>query len=339
MQRVHLRYLAVFAALCAALFLPARYLVVPLADPDPLAQALLRAFDTRPYDVLFFGDSVITETGVCDTGKQRIPEVLEERLGRPVYTVAHWAFSPMVYRDYARLLRRTAYRPRLAVLPITIRDFSSQFFRNPDFHFRERRLRIRRAAEGVDWSGFPHWLVGLVRQDIEEWAYAHEPVSIDGVVLGSNTDIERRAKIPAILECKHEPYDHAQELALRFTYHYMEPIPPDHPLFRDLAATVRELRSQGIAVVAYITPVNVVEGSHYAGPRLGERVAANARLVAGFLERLGVPTLDLHDAVGPDDFIDKAYACEHLDQTGRSLVADALADAIEHRGLLGGEAR
>jgi hypothetical protein len=328
------RYAASFAVLVPGLILPARFVLDPLVHPDPLALEMIEAFDHAPVDVLFFGDSVITTSSVCDTGDVLIPDALATLLDRPVLTIAHWAYSPLVFQDYAKLLRRTVYKPALVVLPINIRTFSDQFFRNPDFHFGERRLRIRRAALGLDLRQLPSFVADWLRDEIAKLAFDWVPVTIDGVELGTNAEIERKSRIDVALECLHEPYDYEEELSLRFTYHYMGVVPEDHPLFADLAATIEELRSQGIAVLAYLTPVNVEEGVGYVGPALSERVRRNADLVVRTLARLGVPSVDLVEAVPAADFIDKSYACEHLNQRGRNQVAEALARRIERDGLL-----
>lgn len=328
------RYLVTLALFTALLALPAQYVLDPIANPDELATQMREVFDDRPADVLFFGDSVITAFSICDSGPALIPDVLAQMLGREVVTIAHWAYSPIVYQDYVKLLRTTAHRPRLVVLPVNVRVFSEQFYRNPDFHFRQRRMRVRRAALGLVPGDFPGWLLGRVREEIDDELYHRAPVEIDGKVLGSNDDIERRAKIDEVLECLDGPYDYHDELKLRFTYHYMGRIPEDHPVFADLERTVEELKALGIPVLAYITPIDVEEGTRYVGPRFATRVAENVATVASALDRLEIPYENLYLDVGAEDFIDKAYACEHMNQVGRARVAERLARRIRSEGLL-----
>ena len=82
---------------------------------------------------------------------ESIPELLEREFSRCVRSAAQTGYSPIIYKDYAKLFHKTPHKPRVAVIPINMRSFSDEWYKKRFYHFRLRKERILREVEGIDF--------------------------------------------------------------------------------------------------------------------------------------------------------------------------------------------
>ena len=96
-----------------------------------------------------------------------------------------------------------------------------------------------------------------------------------------------------------------------------------------LLETAQRLKRAGVPALFYLTPIDVEGGRQLVGEALPANVAANSRVIMDALARSGASCLDLTTLLPEDRFVDREYACEHLDLAGRRRVAEALAGAVK----------
>ncbi len=304
---------------------------------DIHADFLLKAFNSAPLEVLYFGDSTIRFYGARDTNKAGIDELFREQSGLSTCTIANPGFSVILYSQYVRLLATTQYKPKLAIIPVNLRGFSDSASKRPSVSFPLRQIYIRYRANGeFEWRNYLQYrFLGLEKRQNDAWN--DKPVMYGGDNLGTNRQILDASRINEIIDYAPErESQYARQLAIKFRYHYMMDVGPNDPMLKHIDDTVGYLKKLGIPVLFYFTPINISDGERYAGKEFMEQVTRNFAVIRQRIETHGdgVTVIDLSRLLDPSCFIHKQDVFEHLNTTGRTLVAQQVAQAaltILHR--------
>lgn len=300
---------------------------------DELADDLLKELNRRSYDILFFGDSTVSSYGACDKGRLGINELFLLDSGLSVYPVIHNLYSPILYKKYVKLLSDVRYKPRLVIIPITIGSFSSWFVR-PDTRFPLKQIYVDMKLSGkIDiFRYFKYRFLKKEEKEMVEWRESE--VIYGDMKLGKVKDIIKEINIPSMsLECNGEEHKYKKELTLMFKYAYMNPISHEHEIIKALDEIIKDLNKEGIEVLIYLAPLNIADGTKYVGIDFGRRYVENIRELESFLKSRDVSYLDLSGILNHMFFIDKRYASQHLNLSGRRLVANKLATSTPVRKL------
>lgn len=295
---------------------------------------MVEALDAQATDVLLFGDSSIGAIGRCDEGSSGIQRWIEELGSFSLLTVDENAYSPIIYQDLVEVVAGRAHQPRLILFPINLRSFSDAWFTNPSYQFELDRVRATAryvSFEKVDLLAFIRLRYSNESAE-QERAWGTRNVIRGDIDLGPRDLLTKRSRIPGVdaIECRVEGDEQfAQQLALKFSYHYMNPITPSHGMFDAIERTMEKARDNGIELLVYVTPINFHDGVRFVGEEFRERVEGNLQVIRSVFDAVGIDYLDLSTTLPRERFVDRRFACEHLDDRGRRFVAETVTARIE----------
>jgi hypothetical protein len=293
---------------------------------DKHADLLMKEFNSRPIDVLFFGDSTIRFTGERDINRDGIDTFFQQRSGLSICAIASQGFSAILYSQYVRLLDATKYRPKLVIIPINLRVFSDSVAKRPSSSFPLRQIYTRYRASGVfAWRDYLQYrFLGLEDRLNNNWR--DQPVMHGTVNLGTNSQILAASRIDEWLDYAPEREQrYARQLGIKFRYHYMMHIDSKDQMLGYLEDTLDHLKKLGIPVLLYLTPINVQDGERYVGTEFSEQVYRNVSVIKGRIVAHGETVIDLSRSLDPSFFIHKRDVFEHLNTGGREFVAQQVA--------------
>lgn len=295
---------------------------------DKHADLLIKEFNSRPIDVLYFGDSTIRFTGERDVNKNGIDTFFQQRSGLSMCAIASQGFTAILYSQYVRLLDSTRYRPKLVIIPVNLRVFSDSVARRPSSSFPLRQIYTRYRSTGVfAWSDYLKYrFLGLEDRLNNEW---YDEQVIHGTAnLGTNRQILAASRIDEWLDYAPErEHRYARQLALKFRYHYMMHVGSKDPMLGYLEDTLDHLKKLGIPVLLYLTPINTQDGVRYVGNEFSEQVYRNFAVIRQRIKAHGETVIDLSRSLDPSFFIHKRDVFEHLNTEGREFVAQQVAHA------------
>lgn len=299
----------------------------------PSLPAEIEKFDrllSQGVEVLYLGDSTL----LLPLGEVTTGEILQELLPeREVGQVAHPAYGLEVFHAYAAHMDRHGVSPQTLVLPINLRSFSPAWDRRPAYQFtKERRL----LALGHPWARLllrPLEAFGFFQPSISQRAFLDTPVYDGDEVVGEVRDYETLADDEILQEEAENAY---REVALEdeetaqavLTYHYMLNLEPDHRKLDESIEVAELAERRGFNVIFYISPINVEQGERFLGSRFTERLRENIQVVESRLDAAAldsVTLLNLAFELPAYDFTD----LEHLTETGKEVVAEQVASAVE----------
>lgn len=297
---------------------------------DPYAEVLLKTFNSQSKDVLFFGDSSIRYHGRLDKDTNGIDQLFHAKTGLTLCSIVHAGFSPLIYSRYIHLLDKTAYKPKLVIIPLNMRSFTGPTQIRPSFNFPIRQLYIKYQLTGkIDLLNYLRYrFLALEERQTEIWK--KQDVIYNGQSLGTHKMIQEQSHIPEELDYAPEREPHyAEQLGIKFRYHYMAPLDNRDEIFGYLDDIVRYLKKRKISVLFYITPINFDDGRKYAGETFTRRAGDNIKMVEQFMKERHVGILNLSTSLDPSGFIDKSDAYEHYNSKGREFVSESLARAVQ----------
>jgi hypothetical protein len=305
--------LALVLAACAAgqlAFLAVR----PVATP-PLVQEAEQALSQVP-DVLYLGDSSATFTSDADTDKRTLEQMLAHQLpGYTLGSVSHAAYGADMFLALDRYNRALGHHPKLVIAPINMRAFSDSWTKRPGWSWWKEELYLARPGAGQrDLLGFLLSLHVLSPPSLNEEQFLSLPV-FDGLTpAGKIRDYD-------LVEQQAGSDD--DSLRKMLIYFYMYELDPASPQLADLSTMQREECAAGTPVLYYVTPIDYETGDRLLGSAFSNLLARNVRVARDRLA-LGPNLIDLSTAAPTADFGYVAYANEHLNQSGRTTVANAV---------------
>ncbi|MCG3135487.1 MAG: hypothetical protein HMLKMBBP_03146 [Planctomycetes bacterium] len=289
---------------------------VPKIPPPEWARA-----EAAAGKLALFGDSVLI--GVTDAEKEAgghdalsLAGMIAKRVPLPVADLSRRGRGPAFFAAMAATMRRESAAPAAAILPVNLRTLGPVAARHPMQQEADVVAMLR-----TGWC-LPIRLAAVFRHRfgvMTDAAFLDSDVSVRGSVLGSLRDVERPHPW-------FDPHEERPGLARsRRLVRYAFDMDPEGPV-RDVTAVVRELRSLGVPLVVYLTPIDM-EGA--AAALSGDEMAAvraNVAKMADAVRAGGAEPLDLTGLLPRRDFVDLDISPgEHLTAAGRTLVAERVA--------------
>lgn len=287
----------------------------------------VRTFDdalAKKTDVVFFGDSTVFWSTPGDATTESIATKLHNRLpGRSLHEVSHRAYHLGLYVDYCRRIAASRNRPRLVVVTINMRNFSPHWDMRPEWQFEDLRVNLAHLDNPL-FRIFhtPLSIFKIFKMEIARDQYLNTPV-YDGLrKIGTVKEFDRLGKA--------EYSDESMKKKLLF--YYMGTITEHNRKVESMRQIVRILKSAGVPVLFYVTPIDYETGNRLLGERFRAQLEENVAYLNRVLREEGAASIDLSCALGTKEFdwpISKGYVDEHLREHGRQFVADRLYEAIE----------
>ncbi|WP_428561344.1 MAG: hypothetical protein ACP59X_18730 [Solidesulfovibrio sp. DCME] len=273
----------------------------------------------------FFCNDSVMGGHTDDEARTTIAAMLGPAVGLDIYPVSGAGYAAVLYREYAGLAATAAKKPRLAIIGVNLRSFSDDWLFTPRWVYAATAAYLRLLAAPPTPADLPGWL-GRGKADPDAfWRQRTDRPQAGHEALFARLNAGRDALLAAA-----PPGLSPDEAGRRthFINNYMTQITPDHPMLAALSETAQRLARAGVPTVFYLTPIDVEGGRQLVGEALVANVAANSQCIAETLRGQGATCLDLSALLPTDRFVDREYACEHLDLAGRRRVAEALAQAL-----------
>lgn len=301
-------------------FLDAYHNAVALKFRDALQQGAVSVF--------YCNDSVMGGHGDAEA-RDTIAEMLDGLTGLDIYPVSGAGYTAVLFREYAGLVAKAKKKPRLAIISVNLRSFSDDWLFTPRWEYAATTAYLRLLAEPPSPADLPSWIVSGQWDPAAYWQGRTQQSAPSYAALFEELNAGREALLAAP-----PPGLSPEELDRRrhFIENYMTHVTPEHPMLGYLLDTAHRLERAGVAVLFYLTPIDVEGGRQLVGEALPANVAANSHVIMDALARSGASCLDLTALLPEDRFVDREYACEHLDLAGRRRVAGALAGAVKSLG-------
>lgn len=286
---------------------------------DLQADQLLERLE-RPADILLFGDSVIYSHGLCDDGTRTIPEFMASYTDHQIHSLYHAGFTPIVFREYIRLLPQATHQPSVILVGVNLRSYSDSWSKSTTFAFYRRRAVLSWMQGNRNWTP--------IKYDLNA-RYGFALIDAGRTIRGFGFSKDKNpfpGYLRRDLECIRNPDNSSinDHLGRLLDHHYGQAFTRNHPLLRALEEMIDDAFGMGITPVVYLTPINMDDIARHAPPTTATAVQHSVETVTAALAERGVTVLDLHDALPAERFIDQGWACEHLDQTGRQWLAKIL---------------
>lgn len=283
-------------------------------------EAARRALLAGEADILLLGDSSCLSWAYTDTDRTLLPQMLAERTGQRVVTVAAGGFSPPVYDAILRVLAQLPTRPKAVVTTGCIRTSTFGHVRlHPEYGYA-------RSIEALDRITGGQRVCSMGRRGVptDDELTAFRARTMTTVWGGEKTIGEHLAMIegrgPA-------PWPVEVERA-RFDYFNGTVLTPDNAELSRVASFGARLAAYGVPTAAYWVMPPVGHGEELL-PGFRDHVLRNLAVFEGALDLpgQGLPALiklDLEDA----DFQDRRSGVEHYSFSGRTKIADALVTSL-----------
>jgi len=267
-----------------------------------------------------------------DEPRTGIDEMMGASLGVPVRGVSGAGYTAVVYSRLAALAASAPHKPRLALVSINPRSFSSDWFFTEGYWHAHMAgflpLLSYRPSVPAWLRWLPHRLAG---SDLRSHAAGGD--GLDGSPGSSGYFRAKWCDPDRFNPVRQELTD--SEIAIRrhFLENYMAVrVESGHPMLAAISRTIGLLRASGVTVLAYVTPVDVQEAARLVGPAFMDEFRRDVSEIRRTVEEAGAAYLDLSEHLDSGCFVDRDYACEHLNARGRAAVAEALS--VKSRELL-----
>jgi len=279
-------------------------------------------------DLLLLGDSSFLSWAHRDEDKTLIPQLLAERTGASIVTVAGGGYDARMHDAILRVLGMLDERPRAVVVSFAIRP-------NTMVHVREHPLHGHKRSRAALARVSPP--LRQVRAFGRGGGYAtpREIRTFRSLEMttrwGGTTTIESRL---SRVEGLGPPPWPVEVERLRYDYFHGEFVHEDNVGLTDVTALGRRLAEYGVPAVVNWAQVPVAHGERLFPGEFRAHVERNLELAESALLRESV---DLHGLLKPhledDDFQDVRNGTEHFSYSGRVKIVDEIAKTLSTAGV------
>ena len=284
------------------------------------------AMNYRPEAVtsVVYGDSSNDSVPARDQDKRFITEMLRDRLAGSEISVAGLSFPGNAVDWMSSHLRYYATRYRdldYVVVPVNLRWVS------PGWRDRRQTTGTRLAYE-LYAAGAIRWILGV---DLAYEGPRHEarmnsavvdtvvgPVEVSHALMGADDYLERFGGSREAAK--------ARIASVRMALSYGFILTDDDPLYTEIDRIAEICRAEEIGCLFYLPPFNLGLASQISTP-IADTLKRNLAKIRRFAARRGYTLLDLSTHLEPVNFHDDYN--EHVDEVGRRLIADCLAETLE----------
>lgn len=309
---------------------PLASLWAKIPKPYPALAKMAGTYDSpwgKGADILFLGDSVVERISWNDTDKRTLDRMTADALAgkKSLICIAQAAYHFEVYYHLLSVLRYMGKKPELVILPINMRCFSPQWDLNPAWQFAEEIEALRAYAENRR--------IPAIRNNADALTYSETELNLEFEF--PFTDLKRIGQFIYLI--KNIPADPQGKFYRRkqiYILHYLKTLAPDHRRLVYLGNTLDLLEELQVRVLVYITPINYQGGVRHVGGGFMEGIRSNAAIMHEFmrpyLETSLVRFMDLQEFLESEHFFHADELTEHLNQSGRAKVVQALVHEIEN---------
>ncbi len=307
-------------AVCGFLLLGIQGVIATLWPLSPSTlQLMVRHAIDRPARVLYVGDSVLFDVAAEDTDKRPLARIVKRKTA-PISL--EWAAMLGLHAEMFEICidywLREGLRPELIVIPITLRSFAPIWRYAPGLQFADDRLVFAMDRPILRWLLRP----AQIWQAHARWQTSDRDFRRTHV---ATPDLSTATIASRFGERLTEPYDQSGWAAAD----YLTMIDREHPR---LEALVRiQERDDRPPVLFYLTPTDVESGRSLLGPVFDLRVRANVATLVGTLRSAGGDVIDWSELLSRHSFSESRVINEHLNDSGRMILAEEIAAAIRAR--------
>lgn len=284
-----------------------------------------RRLETEDVDVLLLGDSSTLCWSLRDTDRTLLPAMLGQRLGN-VVALAGPGFGAGIYSEATRILSSMERRPKAVVFTLALRTSTATHIVADPVTGYHRSLAAMAKVPGARRKVRYVGRGGAFATDEERDTFLAQPV--DSRWSGRRTIGWYREQL---VGTGLPPWPIELE-KLRFDYFYGEQLRADNPGLARLTELARHLESYGVPTVGVWTRPPMQRGEMHFPGEFEAHVRSHKDLQDQAILRGSAaigPMLDIH--LEDEDFEDSFNATEHFAFSGRTKVADAIADAVRAR--------
>lgn len=279
-------------------------------------------------DILVLGDSSFLSWAHRDTDRTLLPDLISERTGATVVTVAAGGYDARMHDAILRVLGMIEYRPRAVVMAVALRPNTGVHVREHPLHghARSRAALARITPPLAHVRAFANGGSSTPKRELRAFR-ALPVVSRWG---GTATIQERLAQVEGLGP---PPWPIEVERR-RFDYFHGELVDEDNPGLPALTALGRRLADYGVPTVANWSQVPVAHGERLFPGEFASHVHRHLDLVESALlrEAVGVHGL-LKPVLEDEDFQDVRNGTEHFSHSGRIKIADEIAKTLATIGV------
>jgi hypothetical protein len=278
-------------------------------------RAVLRALFTKA-ELVVVGNSIIDHVSRCDVDRRSIAEEVSVATGR---TVSDISYGGQSIEESANVAAVALRNPDVGAIVVGIAPGALQAWGElPVQDQLFYRLVNRPLVAAPPWSKLG---AGVISEYQKPFAYK-------GVQYPDYAGIKKifyEAESKAMGCPETDGRDRTFVEANYFHNYLTYPVRDDNVVLLGSLSRYASRRDKDVVVIILPVDYQALGGFDRAWPdelRQGTRGAVSA------LRTAGVAVVDLSEAASNDMFADRWCACGHLLETGRAVVADAVADAV-----------
>ncbi|WP_216907215.1 hypothetical protein [Synechococcus sp. CCY 0621] len=289
---------------------------------------LFSSEETAP-NVLYLGDSVVERTSKHDSDARTLGKMLADCLHDKlsVASISGSAYHMQVFLGFVQILSTLRLQPKMLVLPINLRSFSPQWDLNPLWRLEPEIAAIKSylaephrgspVLEKADQNKLVDAIDSYANRVVEYPLSEFSQIGQFREVIASNPQDETEKN------CR---WRHI------YIFHYTHPLDCSHPKLGVLTEIINQLADMGIKILLYITPINYCAGLRHVGSEFEAIVRENIRVITNCIDQHtsldSTRLLDYSTLLTSDYFFHDNDPTEHLNQAGRSALANSLADQV-----------
>ena len=304
-----------------------KYLIYPIYNIyKPNRMAFCKLTYLKDHELIFFSDS--TNRGSLDVTTKGISEYLERNIKKKVLSVDLGGGNANIYSDFVDYSYFINYsKINYAILTLNLRIFSEQSYTFLEFYQNKQRYFSRVFYEPYKIINFIKLNNLIFDPKITEnktldWKKREVTINHIKFNLGENTNKEQ-TKIEAYFKT------------------YMGKIKKNHPILLSIINLNEKLKSLGIKLIVYSTPINITEAKQEFNinnqylindKQFEERLFDNIKIIEEKLYTHNIPFLDLTFKIKDlKNFYDRDdnITSEHINYIGRKFVAKELQKFID----------
>jgi hypothetical protein len=286
------------------------------------------SFASGVGDILVLGDSSFLSWAYRDTDRTLLPDLIAERTGATVVTIAAGGYDARMHDAILRVLSMVEYRPRAVVMAVALRPNTGVHVREHPLHGHARsRAALARVTPPLRHvRSFANGGSSASKREVRAFRALPLTTRWGGTV----TIQERLAQVEGLGP---PPWPIEVERR-RFDYFHGEFVDEDNPGLKALTALGRRLTEYGVRTVANWSQVPVAYGETLFPGEFASHVHRHLDLVESALlrEAVGVDGL-LRPSLEDEDFQDVRNGTEHFSYSGRVKIADEIAKTLSTIGV------
>ncbi len=310
---------------CAAFVAVALALAVAIEQvvPDDEYAVLLQNELGQGAEIVYFGDSVIAYSDPHDLDKRLLTKMVEEELGDgDIIAIHQGAFYLRIYGAYVEFIASQEKKPKVIVVPISLRSFGPQWDARPGYQFSSEIYRIspQHSQIGVLWDRIKKLSDNSNEREKDEERWMSQPVYFNTTVIGTVKDFHY-----GILGDEKNKEELIRE---KFVYNYLFALQQNQRNLDSLKHIITLAKENNVGLVLYIEPIDYRAGEKAVGPKFIPLVRGNIDVIRKTAEREDAVLYDFSQSLNSSAFSYAYIPDEHLNEDGKKELSRLVVSAI-----------